>query len=198
MLMIICKQIIARSSALGSILKLEHLLTFSQFLPISICFLTWSTRWIQGFQYIPTILTDKERYSRNGRQYFCFVFLLSFFTQALSQAIQYNPKLRWNDFLHDLRLEHSFLAYMARLSRNFKPGFLLFMAPTACLHCLQNPRLAGWGWISGKHREEESTKLSHPFPLPSRQIGEFEALMLWTFFGEKLRSLWLRRWFSWS
>ena len=73
-----------------------------------------------------------------------------------------------------------------------------FMAPAACLHCLQNPRLAGWGWISGKYREEESTKLSHPFPLPSRQIGEFEALMLWTFFCEKLRSLWLRRWFSWS
>ena len=56
------------------------------------------------------------------------------------------------------------------------------MAPAACLHCLQNPRLAGWGWISGKYREEESTKLSHPFPLPSRQIGEFEALMLWAFF----------------
>ena len=57
-----------------------------------------------------------------------------------------------------------------------------FMAPAACLHCLQNPRLAGWGWISGKYREEESTKLSHPLPPPSRQIGEFEALMLWTFF----------------
>ena len=105
-------------------------------------------------------------------------FLLSLFIKSLSPFLPY-CKIPKSKSLEDFRFKLSFLAYSPQLSRNFKPGFPLFLwrLPLACtVYRIQ-------GWLVGAEFQESIEKKNRPnFRTPSLSLPDkLGNLRLWCF-----------------